>query len=238
MKIVNGMRIFGVVSLLLIGCAKTSSDNIKTSGFYATYSISSAATSPTIAICSASFSVEQGGTYIELGSSDTVTCNGQTMTKSVVLGIVSYSANLTATVGSTYTVLLTRSGESPYSASVTLPAAIATTAPSVGFSQAKGLGLTYAWTASSNASDAMYLTGDAVTSGDLACPNRATFTDSPPENGSGAFSTTEMTLRSGGTTGACAYKISWERARVGTMPSGLNGTITAVQTVSVTGTLN
>ena len=153
MRILKTIKVIGIGVLFVMGCAKTSSDNIKTSGFYATYSISTAATSPTIAICSASFSVEQGGTYIELGTADTVTCNGQSMTKSVVLGIVNYSANLTATVGSNYTVVLTRSGESPYSASVTLPAAIVTTAPSVGFSQAKGIGLTYTWTPTVNLSN-------------------------------------------------------------------------------------
>lgn len=233
-----------VLSLVLLGgifglgCAKTNSDNIKTSGFYASYQVLVNATNPSVATCSASFQVEAGGTFIDLSSNDSVTCNGQSMTRSELAGIVSYSANLTATTGATYTVVLTRAGESPYSASVTLPEPVANTSPASGTSFTKGNSLAFSWTASGNASDWMNVSTSRVTSGDSACPSEASFDDSAPENGSGSFSSTEMSLTTNGTAGACAMKINWKRYRAGTMPSGLNGVINAVQATSASITLN
>lgn len=232
-------KIFCIISVLLAGCAKTESENIKTSGFFAGYTVSVSSATPTTASCSASFTVEEGGTYIDLSDSDTVTCNGETMVKTVLGNIVSYSKSFsTVTPGATFTIVLTRSGESPYSASVTLPQAVVVTAPSSSFSQAKGAALDFSWTVSSDVGDAMYVTTERVTSGDTKCPYAASYLDSAPEAGSGTFGSSEMALPTDGTTGACSMNVNFERSRTGTMPSGLNGRIRALQSASVQGTLN
>lgn len=237
MRKVNLYNIAMLAALLAVSCAKTDSDNIKTSGFYASYSVIVSDTNPTVAQCSASFTVEQGGTWIELGSSDSVTCNGQSMTKTVIGAIVNYNANLTATVGGTYTLVLTRQGENPYSAAVVLPAAIVTSAPPANFSQGKGNSLSLAWTSSASASDTMVVTTNRVTSSDTTCPLTARFEDSAPENGVGSFSSADMSLPSSGTAGTCLMKVVFERIQTGTMPAGLNGSIQAVQQASISGSL-
>lgn len=227
-----------LVSAFAINCAKTDSDNIKTSGFYANLQVKSSASNPSVAVCSASFQVESGGTFIDLSSGDVVTCNGQSMARSELLGIVSYTANLTATVGGTYTIVLTRSGESPYSASVTLPEAVVATSPANNYSGTKGTSLSFSWTSSSNSSDSMFVMASSVTSGDNKCPTTAMFTDSAPENGAGSFSASEMSLPATGVAGACAMTMTWQRTRLGSMPSGLKGTISGIQEVSRSITLN
>ncbi len=228
-----------LVSILIQSCAKTNSDNIKTSGFYAEYSVSVDSSSPTVAKCVASFRVESGGTFIDLTTGDTVTCNGQAMSRSEIAGMVSYTVNLTGTVGATYTVLLTRSGESPYSATVTLPDPITTISPVNGASASKGAGLSFSWTPSSNASDAMLVSTTSVTGGDTNCPYSASYSNPAPESGVGSFSAMQMALPTAtGTAGACSLKVSWQRQRPGTMPSGLKGSVTAVQNTSVGITLN
>jgi hypothetical protein len=226
----------GVMAALIgIGCAKTESENIKTSGFYANYNINVSSATPTTLSCEAYFTVEANGTYIDLSDSDTVTCNGQAMSKSVIGNIVTYSTNLTATVGGTYTIVLTRSGESPYSATVTLPEAVAGTTPADGSNtHAKGSQLNYTWTPSSNSADTMYMSTSRTTNGDLKCPDAALQTESSPEDGAGSFSASQMALPTGGTAGACSMGLTWRRTRTGTMPSGLNGYFRANQTKSIT----
>lgn len=227
-----------ILAAIVVGCAKTDSSNIKTSGFYADYAVKTLATSPSVATCTATFRVEAGGTYIDLSSGDTVTCNGQSMARSELFGIVTYSANLTATVGATYTIVLTRSGEVPYSASVTLPEAVSPTSPANNASGAKGSVLNFSWTTSSSSTDAMTVSASSVTSGDNKCPTMAYFQDSAPENGVGSFSASEMSLPATGIAGACSMNITWQRRRPGIMPSGLKGDISGVQEATRAITLN
>lgn len=227
-----------LITGLGVGCAKTDSSNIKTSGFYADYTVKTSATNPSVATCSASFRVEAGGTYIDLSSGDTVTCNGQSMSRSELFGIVTYTATLAATVGSTYTVVLTRSGEAPYSASVTLPEAVSPTSPASGASGTKGNVLSFSWATSSSSIDTMTVSSSSVTSGDTKCPVAAYFQDSAPENGVGSFSASEMSLPATGSAGACSMNITWQRRRAGSMPSGLKGDITGVQEATRAITLN
>lgn len=227
-----------IVAVLGSGCAKTDSDNIKTSGFYADYTVKTLASNSSVATCSATFRVEAGGTYIDLSSGDTVTCNGQSMSRSEILGIVTYSANLTATAGATYTIVLTRAGESPYSSSVTLPEAVSPTSPAQGASAVKGNALSFSWATSSNSTDAMVVSASSVTSGDNKCPSSSYFQDSAPENGVGSFSASEMSLPATGVAGACSMAITWQRRRAGGMSSGLKGDISGVYEATRTLTLN
>jgi hypothetical protein len=236
---VNFLSALAMTMVLVLGCAKTNSDNIKTSGFYAEYTVAVDATTNTVAKCSASFRVEAGGTFIDLSANDTVTCNGQSMARSEIAGIVTYSTNLTATVGGIYTVVLTRSGESPYSASVTLPAAVVTSAPANNGSFSKGAPLSLAWTISSNAADAIVVTTSRVTTDSTKCPNNALYANPAPEAGIGSFTAMDMALPTAtGTAGTCNMNVNWQRQRLGTMPSGLNGSIYGIQSSSVPIILN
>lgn len=226
------------MAVFTVSCAKTDSDNIKTSGFYADYQVRTQASNSSIAVCSASFRVEAGGTFIDLSSGDFVTCNGQSMSRSEVLGMVTYTANVAATVGGTYALVLTRAGESPYTANVTLPSAVVPTSPANGTSSSKGSALNFSWTPSANSSDAMLVSTVKVTGGDTKCPETSYFDDTAPENGVGSFSASQMSLGVNGTAGACAMKVVWERRRTGVMPTGLNGVINAIQEANVSITLN
>ena len=223
--------------LLLLSCSRTTSDNVKTSGFYATIRVAGSSTNTATVSCSAQFQVGGStGTYLDLTGGDTVTCNGNSMTKTEFAGIVTYSASVTYSVGSTYTVTLTRSGESPYTSSVTLPEAVTVLSPANASSFQKGTQRNYSWTPSSNASDYMRITLDYVTSSTPEpCPYGSN-DDSAPENGSGAFSTTQ-TIRSPNVAGTCSGKITFSRYRDGTLASGLTGTVMAVQTTTITQTI-
>lgn len=237
----KNIKHFGFLLILLtIGCAKTSSDNIKTSGFFAHYSVEVSSTNPTQATCSASYTVEDGSTtYIELSANDTVKCNGNSMSKSVLGSIVTYSSTISGVApGTSFEVVLTRSGETPYSATVTLPEAVAGTSPANASSGTKGAIYNFSWSSSSNSNDSMYVTTSRTVSGDSTCPNAATFLDSAPENGTGSFSAADMALPTGGVAGACGMKLQWQRMRSGTVGSGLNGRIRAYQTHAVSITLN
>jgi hypothetical protein len=230
-----GLLAFGTFTL---SCAKTDSSNVKTAAFYAEYAIKSSTANSSSAVCSASFRVESGGTFLDLNNGDRVTCNGLAMTRTELLGIVNYSVSLPATVGGTYTFILTRSGEAPYTATVTLPEIVVPTAPSVGSVFLKGNVLSVSWTPSENATDSMILSTSKVTSGDSKCPDIAAFDDSAPESGVGSFTSSQMSLPVNGASGACGMDIIFQRRRAGTMPSGLKGSIFGIQESSVGITLN
>ena len=234
---------FFLLSLLAIGtftlsCAKTDSSNVKTTAFYAEYAIKSSTANSSSAVCSASFRVESGGTFLDLNNGDTVTCNGLAMTRTELFGIVNYSVNIPATVGGTYTFILTRSGEAPYTASVTLPEIVVPTTPSAGSVLLKGNALGVSWTPSGNSDDSMILSTSKVISGDSKCPDITTFDDSAPESGVGSFTAAQMSMPVNGTAGACGMNIIFQRRRAGTMPSGLNGSVFGIQESSVGISLN
>ncbi len=238
MKTIKRLGILFV--MLAMGCAKTSSDNIKTSGFFAHYSVDVSSANPNQATCSASYTVEDGSaTHIELSGSDSVTCNGNSMSKSIVGTIVTYTAIISGvSTGTNFEIKLTRTGESPYIATVTMPEPVVGTSPANASSGTKGAVFNFAWTPSSNAGDTMYVQTIRTSGGDTNCPNSASFTDSPPENGTGSFSAADMTLPAGGTAGACAMKLQWSRSRTGVVGGGLSGRISAYQTHLVNITLN
>lgn len=228
-----------LISLLGMGCANTESDNVKTAGFYADYNVLTQATNPTVAVCSATFRVEAGGTFINLSSGDSVTCNGQAMSRSEIFGMVSYTVNLPATVGGVYTVVLTRAGESPYSASVTLPNPVSITSPANNFATTKGAPLNFSWTTNGAAEDSMRVsTVNANATADRTCPFSASYYDSSPENGTGSFNASEMSLQQDGVAGVCSMKVTFDRTRYGAMSSRLKGQINSTQQASVTITLN
>lgn len=227
---INGIFILLTLSFSsLISCSNTKSDNVKTSGIHATFSVEG--NNQNSVNCQATLQVGGAtGTYLDLTSGDSVTCNGNSMSRSELLGIITYSATVPYQVGSTYTIVLTRTGENPYSSSVVLPEAISNVSPSSAISQQKGSAINVSWTPSSNATE------DSFSASLSATGVSALLTDSPPEQGALGFGSTDTTpspVSSDSSTGTLTYS----RARSGTMATGLAGTIKAYQKTSVSVTL-
>lgn len=220
--------------LFVMGCSKTDSDNVKTTGFYATYSVTG--NNSGTAVCTARLQVGGStGTYLDLTSGDTLTYDGQSMSRSEFAGIITYSANVTYLVGKTYTVVLARSGEGDYSSSVVLPPAIAGNIPNAPTSYQKGSTISPTWTASSSGADTMYVD----LSYNYGTGSRMTLkSDTAPENGNGiVFDSTDTQVSPAGPAGGWAGTMKFTRSRSGTMSPSLSGTISASQEVSVTVTL-
>ena len=226
MKLINISGLF--ICLLMMSCSKTPSDNVKTAGFYVSYAISG--NNVNAATCRATFQVGGGtGTYLDLGSGDSVTCDGQAMSRSEFAGMISYSVNVPYVVGKTYSLVLTRSGESPYVASVSLPEAIAGYSPSVMTSYQKGSAIAPTWTPSSNGSDSMYVSlSYSYTNGSRLAGK----SDSAPENGTGIIFDASETQMVPPVPGTWAATIKFSRTRSGSV-GALAGSIRAEQEVSV-----
>lgn len=227
---INGALILFALSLgSIISCSKTNSDNVKTSGIHATLSVEG--NNQNSVTCKATLQVGGStGTYLDLTSGDTITCNGNSMSRSELLGIITYSATVPYQAGSTYTIVLTRTGEDPYSSSVVLPEAISNVSPSAAISQQKGSAISVSWTPSSNATE------DSFSASLSATGVSAYLTDSPPEQGALGFGSTDTTpspVSADSSTGTMTYT----RTRSGTMATGLSGDIKAYQKTSVSVTL-
>lgn len=218
------------ISAILTSCSKTDSGNVKTSGFYASYSVSG--NNQNSVNCSATFQVGgPTGTYLNLNDGDTVTCNGNSMSRSELAGMVSYSASVPYVAGGTYTITLTRSNESPYQSSVVLPEPIAGHSPSAAFSIQKGAALTPTWTASSSAFDSMRISLSYSGAGSSFSESHSEL-DTSPEDGSVGFGSAD-TSRSPASVGTWTGTLTYQRYRYGTVATGLDGIISASQSVSV-----
>lgn len=224
--------------IISLSCAKTKSENIKTSGFFADIKVTGSNEGSTY-YCSVYFQVESGGTYIELNSGDAVTCNGNTMSKSVLGSIVSYSTNISAAAGNSVTVTLTRSGENPYESTVVIPSLInsatltGTPVNSV-YQFTKGSTINLSWTPTSVTSEYMkiYLEYNYQESKGKTYE----INDTAPEDGVGSFSSTQTNV-AGEPTGSWDGNISFYRFNEGTIATGLKGTIKSYQKKSFTITL-
>lgn len=227
-------KLFWITAVLLIySCAKTDSSNIKTDGFYVTYRV--VGNNQNSAVCTASFQVGGvTGTYIDLNAGDTVTCDGQSMSRSEFAGIVTYSANVAYQVGKTYNIVLSRAGEGDYTSSVVMPQQIVGYSPSGSTSYQKGSAINVSWTASSNAFDNMkvslnYNTGTSSYS--------FYEDDTAPETGSGyGFSSLETQVNPP-VAGNWSGSIKFSRFLEGSMDVALEGSVRAGQEVSVNITL-
>lgn len=219
----------GFLLLGLGACSNTESENVKTSGFYATYTLFAEGAST--ATCQATFQVGGStGTYLDLNSGDSVTCDGQSMVRSEFLGMIMYTATVTATVGKTYDVVLTRSGEPTYTSSVVLPEAVAGTTPATTTNYTKGSVINTSWTPSSNTTEdsmTVTLTYDA---GEHSAS--ASADDTAPESGTIGFGSSDTNQYSS-VTGTFGGKITFKRKRVGAMASGLEGVVYSQQKLEV-----
>lgn len=140
-----------VVSFLFhSGCANTDSSNIKTSGFCPNMSVTKNVSNTSVSVqFTAGCGI--GGSYIELSAGDTLSVQVnsgslQSLNKSVVLGIVTYSTNITANVGDTVTITLHREDEGSYSSSVVVPSAISIISPGDGSTVNNGSSFNVTWT--------------------------------------------------------------------------------------------
>lgn len=221
-----------LVMSLLVSCSNTKSDNVKTSGFYATLSVDG--NNQNSVTCKATFQVGGAtGTYLDLNAGDSVTCNGNSMNRSELLGAITYSATVTYQPESTYSIVLNRSGEGSYTSTVKLPAAITNLSPNSAFSTSKGSVMNISWTPSSNATEdtfEAYLSGSGIS---------AILTDTPPEQGALGFGSADTTPSpSSSNTGSISASLQYSRIRNGTLANSLSGTIKAYQRSTISVTLN
>jgi hypothetical protein len=216
------------ISISVMSCSNTPSDNVKTDGFYVTYKITG--NNVNTATCKVTFQVGGAtGTYLDLSSNDVVTCDGQSMSRSEFAGIITYSVNVAYQVGKTYNVVLTRSGEDPYNASVTLPEAITGYSPSVPTTYQKGSSIAPTWTPSSNGADAMSVSLSYSSTNGSRLSGK---TDSAPENGNGVVFDASDTQMTPAVPGPWSGTITFTRNRTGNVGT-LSGSIRAEQEVSV-----
>ena len=219
--------------LIIQGCAKTNSDNVKTSGFYATYKIT--ANNQNSATCTSTFQVGGlTGTYLDLSAGDSITCDGQAMSRSDFAGIVTYSAIVAYQVGKTYNFVLMRVGEGSYTSSAVLPAVISGNSPSGNPSIHKGSPINLLWTVSNNVFDSMDITLSYSTGTSSYSYYKS---DSFPELGSGLGFGSSETQVSPAVAGNWLGSITFKRRQSGTMDVLLSGTVEAVQELKVDLTL-
>jgi hypothetical protein len=221
---------FTVVFLFLLqGCSNTESENVKTSGFYATYTLTAEGTST--ATCQATFQVGGStGTYLDLNSGDSVTCAGQSMSRGEFLGMITYTATVNAVAGQAYDIVLNRSGESPYTSTVVLPSAVSGNNPSTTTSYQKGSAVTASWTPSTNTTeDMMSVTLYYEAGSESASPS---YDDTAPESGTMVFGSSD-TNRFPSVTGTYSGKVKFKRTRNGVLAPGLEGRIYSTQSKEV-----
>lgn len=219
--------------LISLGCAKTDSDNVKTSGFYVTYKITG--NNQNSATCNSSFQVGGvTGTYLDLSTGDSITCDGQAMSRSDFAGIVTYSANVAYQAGKTYNFVLTRANEGTYTSSAVLPSTIGGYSPSGNPSIQKGSPINLLWTASNDAFDTM----DIVLRYSAGSSSYSFYrSDTFPEVGAGLGFGSSETQVSPAVAGNWLGSITFSRRRTGNMDVLLSGTVEAAQEFKVDLTL-
>lgn len=226
------LPLIAALALFSVACSKTTSDNVKTSGVYATYTVQAHGSDRVD--CSVRFQVGGGtGTSLELTGSDQVTCEGQPMTKSEAFGIVTYSASLPYIPNYNYRVEFTRPQEPVYTAQVSLPEPILNVSPSAPVTLKKGTPLTVTWTPSLDPQAEMtaylqYATGEST--------HGRYRSDSAPENGVLEFNG-EATSLTPNVLGNWSGTLRITRRRQGQMPMGLAGAISGEQSRVVDVTL-
>ncbi len=229
------VKIFGFILVLgffSAGCSSTASDNVKTSGIYASYSVDG--NSISTATCTVILRVGGvTGTYLDLSASDQLTCDGQAMSKSSLLGIITYSASVSYSVGKSYEIVLTRSGETPYSSTVSLPEAVNITSPTSGTSFSKGSAITTTWSLPTTTAGGAYVSISASSGGSSYSKNYS----QTNELGTYTFAATDSQSESM-PVGSWSGTIQVQRYISGTLASGLSGTILGTQSKSVAITLN
>ena len=100
------------ITLTFISCAKAPMEDIKTRSIHASFKAIQDESGNVS--CRAVFQVGNSlGTYIELGSDGTVTCNGTPMHKSELVGMIEYSADVRAEEDNQYEIVFERTDDEP-----------------------------------------------------------------------------------------------------------------------------
>lgn len=220
------------ISIYMLSCSKTESSNIKTSGLYASYQI--VGNNQNSVNCSVSFQVGgYTGTYVSLENGDNVTCDGNSMIKSELFGIITYSATVSYRPSGSYVVTLSRPGESDYNSTVTLPTDISGYSPSSSTVVSKGNPVTITWSLSTNSYESMDATFSYTVANQSFSYRQS---DTYPENGTLGFSSSETQVNPA-VSGTWTGNLKYSRYLDGVMADGLEGRIRAQQEVTVSVTL-
>lgn len=218
----------------LAACSKVDSDNVKTEGLYATYSVEG--NNENTATCRATFQVGgPTGTFVDLKRQDKVTCNGLEMLRVGNWdGSVYYKADVAFNPGGQYKITLKRPAENLYESIVELPPKISGMSPGAAFAVPKGTALNPTWQPSASGLDEMtveisyrYTDGVSEKSGGPASQH-----DPSPERGSVGFGAGDTSLRPQ-PAGVWNGSLTYRRSRHGEVAAGLNGLLTASQTAVV-----
>lgn len=122
------LLVFILAASALASCAKVSSTEVKSGGIWADVHVTGDSAGG--AVCEAVFQVgDATGTFLSLDGGDQVTCDGKPMGKTEVLGEITYSVKVPYDLTKTYPIVLSRPGETPYEADVTLPEPVSITWP-------------------------------------------------------------------------------------------------------------
>ncbi len=109
-RMTHTLGFFGLSAALIAGCSTTSSDNVKTSGFYVTYSVTQEGTAKPTAVANLQVGGATG-TYIDLSESDSVSVDGTKLERQkTIINSIYYSASVEEKP--TYTFVLARAEES------------------------------------------------------------------------------------------------------------------------------
>jgi hypothetical protein len=212
---------------LFVGCAKTNSDNVKTSGIYATYRV--VGNNQNSATCTVQFQVGGAtGTFLNLSSGDTVTCDGQSMVRSEIAGIITYSASVAYQAGKAYNVDFSRPNEGTYTSTVVLPSEINGISVAQNSSFQKGTAITPTWTASGNFLESMLVELNYCTTANSNC-YRYQKNDTAPEAGSGIGFSSNETQVTPNVAGTWNGSLTFRRYLNGSMDASLSGSIQAEQ---------
>jgi hypothetical protein len=203
-----------ISTAFLASCAKVDSQQVKSGGIYANFAVTTDATGATN--CTAVFQVgDLNGTFMSLDGGDQVTCDGKSMTKTEVLGTITYSVAVPYDLAKTYTIVFTRPNEPDYKADMTLPEPLAITWPRPGDRIGGG----------ANGIELKWALGSTIAydvSVQLAGPQSSTlFASEYPDKGSKLLDAKSLEMPAGST--AENFTATVTRAKAGSFPSGLAG---------------
>ncbi len=226
MKQLSWLPLLLIGSAVVSGCSKNpeeNSCNIKTAGVYVEYTVHAEGAS---AVADATFWVGNapGGTYLTLGDcGDTITVNGQPLVHQSGADNDYYETNVTPT--DVYKFVFTRQGESPYTSTVSTPAAVDITAPTAGTSISRAEAFDIKWTANPGGKIHLLISGDDA---NKCIQDYPTYESDRAIDDTGTYTVNAGAIQpfvSSDATKSCSATIALERSEPGTLDPSLKGTI-------------
>ena len=207
-------KIITLLSLFsLAACAKVDSTQVKSGGIYATFSVTEEGNGK--AICEAVFQVgSETGTFMALEGGDRVSCEGKSLSKSEVLGMITYSAEVPLDRAKSYGITFSRQDEPEYKAELSLPEPLELTwpRPAERVNGTNGVELRWNLGASTDYDMFAQVTG----------PNSVTALGKEnPDKGTRLIPASSLELPAGST--AENFTATVTRAKAGSFPRGLAG---------------